>query len=459
MTLADPDHIRQLASRLVAGPATPDRLFGLPGISFGALYARAVGLRAALAKNRGPAGSETAPVCLCTTDHTVAAAALLASLAGGPPLVMPYAHSETVLAELHQLTQFNRAIVDDAYPLPRDTRLIAANELAPGEEKLGSEPPLEPDAPWVHLFTGGSTGTPRLWTKTVRNLLGESAYLAEAFAVSTEDRILTTSPPYHIYGLLYAVLVPFLAGAGIITATPAFPGELTTAIEDQQPTILVTVPVYYRALSVHLPGKSDLRIAFSSASPLTDEDADAFSTATGVPIHDVYGSTETGGIASRCRAAGETGYTPFACVDLKIQNERLRARSPFLSPQLKADHRGYVETADRVAKGKDGTFTVIGRLDGVIKVGGKRVDLAEIRARLLKIKDVRDALVVARPTVAGRGNEILAIVETDLPGAVISRTLDTTFEPYARPRAIRVVSKMPVTGTGKYDREAVARLF
>jgi acyl-coenzyme A synthetase/AMP-(fatty) acid ligase len=200
-------------------------------------------------------------------------------------------------------------------------------------------------------------------------------------------------------------------------------------------------------------------MAFSSASPLSDGDADAFTAATGVPIYDVYGSTETGGIASQCRAAGETGYTPFACVDLQFQNERLRVRSRFLSPQLPVDDRGYFEAADRVAGRKDGTFTVIGRADGVIKVGGKRVDLAEIRARLLGLAGIRDALVFARPTATGRGNEILALAETDLQSAVIRRVLDPALEPYARPRAIRTVSKMPVTRTGKYDRKAIAQLF
>lgn len=443
----------------MAGPENPDRIFGLPHIHYRALYDKAARLRRALDEIMAASGPDTRPVCLCTTDRTTTTAALLATLAGGPPLVMPHAHSETVLAELHRLIHFDLAIVDRAYPLPQGTRRIDMAALEPGDRDLASWPPLAPDAPWVHLFTGGSTGNPQLWTKTAGNLLGEAAYLQKAFAVSANDRVLTTSPPYHIYGLLYTVLVPLLANAGVMTDTPAFPGELAAAVKKEKPTILVTVPAYYRALKNHLTDKSRLRMAFSSASPLADTDADAFSQATGVPIYDVYGSTETGGVASQCRTAGETGYKPFACVDLQVHNERLWVRSGFLSPQLPVNDQGYFEAADRVTDRQDGTFTVIGRADGVVKVGGKRVDMSAIRIRLLELEAVRDALVFARPTATGRGNEILALVETDRTGADISQELASSLETHTRPRVIRIVTKMPITHTGKYDRQAIARIF
>lgn len=459
VTSASTPAINELVSRLMAGPSEPGRLFGLPDTRYATLYARAAGLRNALDAATPVAGPEIRPVCLCTNDRTATTAALLAALAGGPSLVMPHAHSEAVLAELHRLTDFDLAIVDRDYPLPSGTRRIDVAALEYQDRDLASGRPLDPDAPWVHLFTGGSTGTPQLWTKTARNLLGESAYLQKAFAVSADDRVLTTSPPYHIFGLLYSVLVPLLANAGVVAATPAFPGELAAALKAVKPTILVTVPAYYRALKHHLAEKTSLRMAFSSASPLADADADAFSQATGAPIYDVYGSTETGGIASQCRAAGETGYAPFAGVDLEIHGERLWVRSDFLSLQLPVNDRGYFAAADRVADRRDGTFTVIGRADGIVKVGGKRVDLAEIRTRLLRLDGVRDALVFARPTATGRGNEILALVETDLESTVVGHALAAVLEPCARPRAIRVVSKMPVTRTGKYDRTAIKLLF
>jgi len=437
--------ISRLISQLVSGPVSADRIFGLPACSFGDLYALAEGLRSAL-DTAAAGGKKSYPVCLCTADHTVAAAALLASLAGGTSLVMPHAYSGAVLDELHRLAPFKLAIVDKTYPLPHGTHQIAVTNLKSKGSGLSSPAPLDPDKPWVHLFTGGSTGTPRLWPKTPRNLLSESLYLVKAFSISADDRVLTTSPPYHIYGLLYSVLVPLLASAGVITATPAFPGELAASIKNDEPTVLVTVPAHYRALKNHLPVKNRLRMAFSSASPLSDPDAEAFTGATGVPIYDVYGSTETGGIASRCPSAGETGYTPFTCIDMQIKSKRLWVRSSFLSPRLPLNPQGYFEAADRIAYCAKGRFTLIGRSDGVIKVGGKRVDMEDIKAKLLELDGVRDALVFARPIQTGRGNDILALVETDIKSDIISQSLDKTL-------------KIPVTITGKYDRKIIADLF
>ena len=53
----------------------------------------------------------------------------------------------------------------------------------------------------------------------------------------------------------------------------------------------------------------------------------------------------------------------------------------------------------------------------------------------------------------------LALAEADIKSDIISRSLAKTLEPYARPRAIRVIAKMPVTTTGKYDRKTIAKLF
>ncbi len=453
-----PNNISQLASRLVAGPATAQRIFSLPGTSYGDLYTLSRRLKATM--NASVATSRTSPpICLCTVDRTLAAATLLATLEGGPSLVMPHAYSKAVLSQLHRLTAFELAVVDADYPLPPGTRPLKISRLDPESPIPAPQPPIDPDRPWVHLFTGGSTGTPQLWTKTVRNLLGEAGYLIKAFSISSDDRILTTSPPYHIYGLLYSVLVPLLANAGIIRATPSFPGEMITAIEENQATVLVTVPALYRAIRNHLPHKTRLRMAFSSASPLFASDAETFTRKTGVPIYDVYGSTETGGIAVQCLAAGETGHTPFACVDLRIKNERLWVRSSFLSPQLPLNQHGYFEMADRVAACESGRFTLLGRTDGVIKVGGKRVDLEEVKTTLLKIAGIRDVLVFSRPTETGRGNEILALLETDLQVDRISRTISINLAPYARPRIIRAIEKMPVTAAGKYDRKRILKLF
>jgi len=75
---------------------------------------------------------------------------------------------------------------------------------------------IDPDNHFLRLFTGGSTGKPKVWSKSPRNLLTEAFYIRETFSLSDKDIFVATVPPYHIYGLLFSILVPFVSHARIL---------------------------------------------------------------------------------------------------------------------------------------------------------------------------------------------------------------------------------------------------
>jgi len=310
-----------------------------------------------------------------------------------------------------------------------------------------------PDTEWVRLFTGGSTGRPQMWSKTVRNLLGEAAYQADAFGYGEGDRIVATVPAFHIYGLLYSLLAPLISEATVSAEMPSYPREIKAACDECRATILVSVPVHYRAMRETGVFCRPQRAALSSAGPLDPADADAFFAHTGTGVIEIYGSTETGGIAARCRADGQQELHPFSVVDWKIAARRLHVRSDFLSPELPLDAAGFFKTGDRAAETKEGGFVLLGREDGIVKVGGKRIDAEEIRERILSVEGVRDAVVVVLPTHTGRQAAFGALVEGDVEPAALRRHLADRLEPQAIPRQFRVVEKIPVTPAGKLDRE------
>ncbi len=405
------------------------------------------------------AASGPAPLCLGCASGEIIAAALLAGLAGAPPLILPPEFSAPVLDAIHRATGFQALIADRETAcqspwtcIDPEVPLLAAPLSAAGRTR-------GPHEVWVHLYTGGSTGTPRLWSKTVANLFGEAAFQAERLALTPADVVLSTVPGHHIYGLLFAVLAPLIAGAQVVPDTPVYPAEITAALAATGATVLVSVPAHYRLLAGHLSRDSRLRLALSSAAPLPAADAEAFSAATGVVLEEVYGSTETGGIATRCRARGEIGLTPFSCLDWKITDGHLQVRSPFLSPELPRDAQDYFQTADRVAAhGTDG-FIVQGRSDGIVKVAGRRVELETVRRRILSIPGVSDAFVFVRPAPGGRQNEILALVESGLEAAAIRTLLQADLPAWTLPRVIRVTGAIPRAATGKYNRQAIGALF
>ena len=438
-------------ARLLSLPTWADQDFSGQGATFAEVYGMAAWLRARL-----PRRAEGEAVCLASEDRAVIAAALLASLAGGPSLLLPYALSDQALQQMQAATGFRIAIDDQDLAFTESTTLLCPRRGDSGPELGGG--PVDGGTELLRLYTGGSTGEPRLWPKTAFNILGEAIFLASHFGVSGGDRILATIVPYHIYGLLYAVALPLVAGATVVAGMPSYPEEIHRAVADSGATILISVPAHYRALRDRPTLGPSLRLAFSSAGALDEADNTAFCRHNPAGIVEVYGSTETGGIALRHRGRGEAHFTPYPSLAWQIDAEQLRVCSPYLSPNLERDAAGFYLTGDRVEACESG-FVLRGRADSITKVAGKRVDLEEIAGLIKQQAGVRDCLVLALAEGGGREHRLAAIVAGTVDVEALRRILAARFEPYAHPRLIRVVPQLPLLANGKYDRPAILRLL
>jgi acyl-coenzyme A synthetase/AMP-(fatty) acid ligase len=297
-----------------------------------------------------------------------------------------------------------------------------------------------------------------VWAKSRDNLFGEARLLAQRFGIGPSDTILAAVPPYHIYGMLFSVLLPLVSGARVIAETPFLPREIEGLAEQHGASVLVAAPAHYRALAAGGVGIPGLRMAFSSGGFLDEGDGLRFGELSHTRVVEVYGSTETGGIASRCRQDGEADWEPFPVIEWGVDGERLCVRSPFLSPGLELRKDGMFITGDRVERVPGGRFRLLGRADGVVKVGGKRVDLEDVRRRLLALHGVRDALVLGLPLPGGRETEVVALVVGDGDEPAWRHAASGVLEPAQRPRRFVKVESLPLTAAGKPDMEAARRL-
>ncbi len=443
---------------LLAGPQFPDKEFIRSGATFGEVYAMAAWLRAVLAAPE----YQGAAICLAVESRAVMASVLLAALhssqPNGPNLLLPFALSTKALARMQQLTGFTAAICDVDRELPEGTTIIRPPVGTAVEFAVC--PPISPQAELLRIFTGGSTGTPQIWSKTGENLFGEGFSLARHFGITEKDCIVATVPPYHIYGLLFSVILPLVSEASVIMDSPSYPGDIADAIQEQEATLLAGIPPHYRALRGKKVAGSTLRLAFSSAGMLDAEDNEAFFQLNKVGIVEVYGSTETGGIATRNRSMGETSFTTFPTVAWTIKEERLCVRSPYLSPELPVAADGFFTTGDRVEQCGTSQFIFKGRVDGVTKVGGKRVDLEEVRAIIKKVPKVSDCVVMALPDSGGREHRIVALIQgTEVDMDLLRKTLAASLEFYALPRQLKTIDRIPLQANGKYDRDAIIGLL
>lgn len=432
-------------------------LFDTEGTTYGAIYGMAEAISARMQESPGR------PVCVASGDRPVLAAAVLASLSGCGPIVIPYGLSPRILAEARETIRFDRVVIaaDDENCAPGDVDVMRMEQ----HDLFAEEPPRpggDPDKPFVYLYTGGSTGRPKLWSKSSANLFGEGEFLVRRFGLVQEDVILSTVPALHIYGLLFTVIAVMAAGCRVSARQPFMPAEVEEMLADESVTVFVSGPAHYRLLrdsEIRSPG---LRLGFSSGGMLDSRDGAHFHAKTGIGVTEVYGSTETGGIACRCVASGDNEWTVFPDVRWTTRQveagEELLVDSPFLSSGL-VQKDGFFPTGDIVIpKGKD-RFLLVGRGDGIVKVGGKRVDLLEVEQKIRSIEGVRDCHVATMPRTDGRSVEIVALVSGSVESGKIRQLLGKDVSPLAIPRRIIKVNEIPTTPTGKRDGRAVEKLI
>lgn len=397
------------------------------------------------------------PICLVSSDKAFIMASIAASFAGGPDFVIPHSLSESVVAEACRMTGSVSVLSDKHMNIPKGIPNIVphvkkGNVLLPGLRR-------DINRPFVWLYTGGSTGKPKLWPKTPINLIGEALNLKRTFNVQPDDIILAAVPPMHIYGLLFSVLLPFVSGAMVVADIPYFPQVIIRSIHRTRCTIFVGSPVHYKALAGASIGAGRLRCAFSSGGFLEEAHSIHFSKSTGVGVIEVFGSTETGGIATRCRAENEDTWRPFSLARWKVQKGRLCVSSPLISPNLRKDKKGFYTTGDMAEDNKDGTFILLGRADGIVKVAGKRVDLVEVEQKIKSLSFIKDAFVFSLSSKSGRGQEIAALIATNEDKAIVRKTLSRLLDPICVPKRFARVKAIPMTPAGKRDREKAERLL
>jgi len=444
--------IEGLLEKLLQAPVDLQQPFLYQKDSRADVYAMAGHLYAAFVEM----GSEV-PICLAAEERSVIAAALLAAMASGKILVLPHSFSKSALEQMRQVTGFTSAVVDVEREFSLDIQCISA-ERKGGTVSLPVKN-ISEDAELLRIFTGGSTGSPKIWSKTAGNIFGEAWFMASRYQITNQDIILSTVSPYHIYGLLFSIVIPLVSSAAVLAETPSFPTEITEAVEQNSATVLVSVPAHYRVLRGRRVGTS-LRVAFSSAGMLEETDSLGFSASNDIGVVEVYGSTETGGLASRDRSLGQEFFTPLEPVIWRIAEERLYVQSPFLSPDLPMDEEGFFLSGDRVQQEGAASFSLHGRADAICKVGGIRVDLDEVRDFIQSQAAVQECVVVSLTDKGGRGNLIAALIRGDgLDLEKLKKVLAGGLEPAAQPKRIMVVPVIPVTPSGKYDREAIRELL
>ncbi|WP_406662863.1 AMP-binding protein [Gallaecimonas sp. GXIMD1310] len=315
------------------------------------------------------------------------------------------------------------------------------------------------------LFTSGSTGEPKGIIKKPGQLLAELCTLEDTFGPVTGNVISTVSHQ-HIYGLLFRVLWPLLSGGVIHRPAITYPEQLPTLIEQlNSPFWLVTSPAHLERLpepDIMSQIRGKLGGLFSSGGLLSERAASAAKRCFGLAPTEVFGSTETGGVAWR-RQDRTDKWQPFAGVSCTRNSDEALVVDSEVSA-------GTVVMGDKVVLDEAGLFTLNGRCDRIVKVEQKRLSLNAMDKALMATEWVVDGRCLLL-TSAVRQQLGAVLVLNDSGRAALQnlgkyaftqqlrRRLLNEFEPVVLPRRWRLVDTLPVNAQGKVTEQALAALF
>jgi len=402
--------------------------------------------------------------------------ALLAAWQRGHRVALPPNAQTELLRALADDPAISLVIHDTDEMTGLDLRpLLDEDKRATPAERLELAPLLAART-LVTVWTSGSTGEHQRHSKTAGQLFAEALTLAEHFGLASHDvlrtgkraRVVATVPSHHIYGLLFSVLVPLVSGGAFSRQTPLHAGVVRATLVETGADVLVSVPAHLRALRILDPGQMPaLARVFSSGAALPPDTAKMLHARFELAVTEVLGSTETGGIASRVsgpeivssdsEAAAARVWRPLPHVEISVDGHgQLSVDSPFLPPE---GPRPW-PTADRVERVGPVSFRHLGRVDGVVKIGGKRVAVAEIERRLLDIDGVEDAAVSVVEVGGARGHEPVAlIVGPGLSPGHIRAELRRWLDPVVIPRRLRLVDALPREANGKLTRRRLLEVI
>jgi acetyl-CoA synthetase len=355
--------------------------------------------------------------------------------------------------------------------------------------------PTDPEDPALLHFTSGTTGTPKGAIHVHDAVVSHHITGKLALDLHPQDIFWCTADPGWVTGTSYGIIAPLTNGVTTIIDEADFDAERWYRIvQDQQVSVWYTAPTAIRMMMkmgsalAHKYDYKALRYIASVGEPLNPEAVIWGQEAFGMPIHDNWWQTETGGIMISnfpCMEIrpGSMGR-PLPGIDAAIVHKKetgeleeiqelgvqgelaLRPgwpsmfRSYWSEPERyqKCFNGGYYLTGDLAKKDSDGYFWFVGRKDDVIKTSGHLIGPFEVENILLEHKAVAEAGVIGKPDPVAF--EVVKAFVSLKPGYEPTAELQLELLGFARsrlgaaiaPKEIEFKTSLPRTRSGKIMR-------
>lgn len=342
---------------------------------------------------------------------------------------------------------------------------------------------IDAQAAAIYMFSSGSTGKSKRITRSQAQLLAEYDALAATLKLGPGDRILCTVPLYHAHGFGNALMAALMTGATLLLPTSEFHPRLTAlAFEAQRATLYISVPFMLKMIAdtrfATSPSAPALRAVISAGAPVAETVQQRFAQLFGVPVSQLYGSTETGALTvNLAQAAAKPGSVgrPLAGYEVEIRDEdgqplpagsagEVWLRTPAMTaaydglPDMTAQCfvDGWFFAGDLGHRDGDGDLYISGRKKLMINVAGYKVDPLEVEEILLQHPKVAEAVVVGVEH-AGYGEKIKAVIVARAGESCSSEEILAHAAPrladYKLPKLVEFRGEIPRSPLGKVLRK------
>ncbi len=293
-------------------------------------------------------------------------------------------------------------------------------------------------------FTSGSSGLPQAHAKRWGSLVMGAQALGQQFDLSSTPprTVVGTVPAQHMYGLETTIMLPLQCGWSLHAGNSILPADIRTDLAGlESPAWLMTTPFHLNAyLSEHTMLRG-LEGIMSATMPLALNVAQQAETLWRVPVHEIYGCTEGGMIASR-RTTEREAWTLA---------HQLHMRQEDGHTWVRGGHVGeWLLLTDRITPRTRREFLLHGPHYDLVKVAGKRASLAALNAALTRVAGVLDGTFYW-PDQGRSGNGRLSafVVAPGVSRAAILAGLRQRIDPVFLPRPLHLVDSLPRNATGK----------
>ncbi|HEY4833777.1 MAG TPA: long-chain fatty acid--CoA ligase [Bradyrhizobium sp.] len=352
----------------------------------------------------------------------------------------------------------------------------------------GRNPGTDLSCPLLLVYTSGTTGRPKGAVLRQEALLWNAVMSQHMHGLTSDDHVLTVLPFFHVGGLNIQTTPALHSGATVTIHSRFTPETTLTTIERDRPTLTVLVPAIIQAVTDHpdwaTTDLSSLK-AVSTGSTIVPPHLIERFVARGVPVLQVYGSTETCPIAVYTRLGGDlsrvgsTGLPGLCCEAAVIDDDgnelppgapgEIVVRGPNVFCEYwgneqatrEALHDGWYRTGDIGLRDADGYFWVHDRRKNLIISGGENIYPAEVERVLLEHPEVAECAVIGRPDP--RWDEVPVAYVIRRTGCLVEAEnlkahVLTQLARFKVPRDIVFVDDLPRTALGKVQHFMLRRL-